>query len=265
MGITFYLSKNSTYKRRQENIQLFKLERNDLQLNKELSEEIKYLLINEREQSLLQDVPKEKELYVLSKQKNFYKPLFFSLFTFLAISGIYFKPLSLGAINEFQIHQTIYSFIEADAEIRDKRRSEIEEKLRLHLNKQQIRATEIYILANQFKEIDEFLLSSFLLGNLIQEFSKEIHLEIYAEYAQSLFFRDEKRFSDDVKNALNLALEKSPLDPIALTLKGINFLQEGDIELALISWEKAKANASNDAERLTIQEAINTVNSMRNQ
>jgi len=171
----------------------------------------------------------------------------------------------LGAINEFQSHQSLYSFMQADTGIRDKRRTVIEEQLNLQIRNQQISATEIYVLANQFKDIDEFFLASLLLKKLTQEFSNEIPLEVYAEYAQSLFFRDKKKFSDDVQNALTLALEKSPLDPIALTLKGIRYLQEGDVDSAMVAWEKAKANAVNEREKFTIQEAINTVNSIRNQ
>tara|TARA_B100000686_G_scaffold355346_1_gene473096 strand:- start:17720 stop:18517 length:798 start_codon:yes stop_codon:yes gene_type:complete len=265
MGVKFYLSNHSVYDRRKANVRLFKLEKKDLEVNKDLPKAVKQLLINEREQSLLQDVPKEKELAVFPKQGNLFKPFIFSLFTFLAISGIYFKPLSLGAINEFQSHQSLYSFMQADTGIRDKRRTVIEEQLNLQIRNQQISATEIYVLANQFKDIDEFFLASLLLKKLTQEFSNEIPLEVYAEYAQSLFFRDKKKFSDDVQNALTLALEKSPLDPIALTLKGIRYLQEGDVDSAMVAWEKAKANAVNEREKFTIQEAINTVNSIRNQ
>ena len=65
--------------------------------------------------------------------------------------------------------------------------------------------------------------------------------------------------------ALKLALKKSPVDPVALTLEGVKNFQEGEIDLAMISWEKAKENTNDGNEKLTIQEAINAIKSMKNQ
>lgn len=72
-------------------------------------------------------------------------------------------------------------------------------------------------------------------------------------------------FSKDVEIALELALKKSPVDPIALTLEGVKNFQAGEIDLAMISWEKAKENTNDGNEKLTIQEAINAIKSMKNQ
>ena len=65
--------------------------------------------------------------------------------------------------------------------------------------------------------------------------------------------------------ALEIALKKSPVDTLALTLEGVKYRQEGEIDLAMISWEKAKENTNDGNEKLTIQEAINAIKSKKNQ
>ena len=77
VGTAFYISNRAGYDRRQENVELFKKEKENLKLNKSLPQESLSLLVNEREQILLQDVPKEKELVVLTKKDSLFKPLFF--------------------------------------------------------------------------------------------------------------------------------------------------------------------------------------------
>ena len=65
--------------------------------------------------------------------------------------------------------------------------------------------------------------------------------------------------------ALQIALEKSPLNPVALSLEGVKHFQSGEIDLALSSWEKAKENTNDEKEKLSIQEAISTIKSIKNE
>ena len=51
----------------------------------------------------------------------------------------------------------------------------------------------------------------------------------------------------------------------AFTLKVIKYFQAGETDLALNSWEKAKENTKLESEKASIQEAINTIKSMKNQ
>ena len=263
--VSFYPSNRSAYDRREQNIELFKVEKKNLELNPNLSQESINLLVNEREQILLQDVPKEKEIVVLTQKKAFLKPMFISVVTFLAISVIYFQPLSLGSLKDLQIHETIYSYILADLKTRDTTRESVIAELNNFLNKTETTASEIYFLSNRFKDINEFLLSSLLLKSLIGKFSEEIPKGIYAEYAQILFLKENNNFSQEVENALQIALEKSPLNPVALSLEGVKHFQSGEIDLALSSWEKAKENTNNEKEKLSIQEAISTIKSIKNE
>ena len=262
---SFYPSNRAAYDRREQNIELFKAEKKNLELNPNLSQESINLLVNEREQILLQDVPKERELVDLAQKKAVLKPMFISVVTFLAISVIYFQPLSLGSLKDLQTHESIYSFILADLKTRDATRESVIAELNNFLNKTETTASEIYFLSNRFKDINEFLLSSLLLKSLIGKFSEEIPKGIYAEYAQILFLKENNNFSQEVENALQIALEKSPLNPVALSLEGVKHFQSGEIDLALSSWEKAKENTNNEKEKLSIQEAISTIKSIKNE
>ena len=263
--VSFYPSNRSAYDRREQNIELFKAEKKNLELSTGLSQESINLLVNEREQILLQEVPKEKKLVVLTQKKAVLEPLFFSVITFLAISVIYFQPLSLGSLDDLQTHQAIYGFISADFKTRDRERESIIQELNSFVNKTETTASEIYFLSNRFRDINEFLISSLLLKNLIGKFSDEIPAAIFAEYAQILFFKEKNIFSEEVDTALQIALKKSPVNAIALTLKGIKYFQAGETDLALSSWEKAKENTKDKNEKASIQEAINTIKSMKNQ
>ena len=222
-------------------------------------------MVNEREQILLQDLPKEKEFVVLAQKKSVLKPLFISVVTFLSISLIYFQPLSLGSLNDLQTHESIYSFISADLKTRDITRESVIQELNSFVNKTKTTSSEIYFLSNRFRDINEFLISSMLLKSLIGKFSDEIPTDIFAEYAQVLFFKEKNIFSEEVDTALQIALKKSPVNPIALTLKGVKYFQAGETDLALSSWEKAKENTKDKNEKASIQEAINTIKSMKNQ
>ena len=263
--VSFFPSNRSAYDRREQNVELFKAEKKNLELSRNLSHEAINLLVSEREQILLQDVPKEKELIALSKKNTFLKPLFFSVVTFLAISGIYFQPLSLGSLNDFKTHQSIYNFISADLKTRETMRESVIQELDNFLNETETTAPEIYFLANSFRDISEFQIASLLLKNLIGKYSDEIPEDIFAEYAQILFFKEKNIFSREVDTALQTALEKSPDNPIALTLEGIKYFQAEEADLALVSWEKAKKNTNDQSEKESIQEAINTIKSMKNQ
>ena len=153
---SFYPSNRTSYERREQNIELFKAEKKNLELNPNLSQESINLLVNEREQILLQDVPKEKELVVLTQKKAVLKPMFISVVTFLAISVIYFQPLSLGSLKDLQTHESIYSFILADLKTRDTERESIIQELNSFVNKTETTASEIYFLSNKFRDITNF-------------------------------------------------------------------------------------------------------------
>ena len=265
VGTSFYISNRSAYDRREENVELFKKEKENLKLNKNLPQESLSLLVDEREQILLQDVPKERDLIVLTKKDSLIRPIIFSFFSFLSICGIYFQPLSMGSLKDLQTYQSINGFFEANKDEREIKRSKIVEDLDSFLKRKESTASELYFLSLKFKDIQEFSLNSRLLKQLIREYSDEIPSDIYSEYAQSLFFQEGMKFSPLVIEALNQALSKSSENPIALTLKGIQYFQEGDNILAKSTWEKAIEKTVNEEEKRSIKSAIDTIDAMKNQ
>ena len=265
VGTSFYISNRSAYDRREENVELFKKEKENLKLNKSLPQESLSLLVDEREQILLQDVPKERDLIVLTKKDSLIRPIIFSFFSFLSICGIYFQPLSMGSLKDLQTYQSINGFFEANKDEREIKRSKIVEDLDSFLKRKESTASELYFLSLKFKDIQEFSLNSRLLKQLIREYSDEIPSDIYSEYAQSLFFQEGMKFSPLVIEALNQALSKSSENPIALTLKGIQYFQEGDNILAKSTWEKAIEKTVNEEEKRSIKSAIDTIDAMKNQ
>ena len=264
IATTFFVKQKSFYDRRIKNIELYREEEENLNSNKNLSDESLTLLIKEREQNLLQDVPREKELAILMDRNPFFLPIILAICSCLVICSIYFQPISLGSLNDLRTHDIIYGFLESDKEERNKKRDALNTELEA-LIMELSTASELYYLSNKFREIDEFLFLSLLLAELINEYKEEIPTFIYSEYAQALFFKEGSIFSEVVNNALNDALKKSPTNPTALTLKGIKYFKAGDISLATISWSEAIKYSNNEAEKRSIQAAIDSIKSIKNQ
>ena len=264
IATTFFVKQKTFYDRRIKNIELYREEEENLNSNKNLSDESLTLLIKEREQSLLQDVPRDKELAILMDRNPFFLPIILAIGSCLVIYSIYFQPISLGSLNDLRTHDIIYGFLESDKEERNEKRDALNTELEA-LIKELSTASELYYLSNKFREIDEFLFSSLLLAELINEYKEEIPTFIYSEYAQALVFKEGRIFSEVVNNALNDALKKSPTNPTALTLKGIKYFKAGDISLATISWSEAIKYSNNEAEKRSIQAVIDSIKSIKNQ
>tara|TARA_B100001013_G_C24592121_1_gene435228 strand:+ start:436 stop:1281 length:846 start_codon:yes stop_codon:yes gene_type:complete len=268
-SIYFWISKPNTnkitYNRRKKNIELFKEEEKNINSNKGLSKESTELLLQERELNLLQDVPKTNKLGIELGKDLTFTPILLSIFSFVSILLIYFMPLSLGSFSDLKTHKIIYGFFEANKDERETKRSKLVKELDSFLKRKESTASELYLLSLKFKDIGEFSLNSRLLKQLIREYSDEIPSDIYSEYAQSLFFQEGMKFSPLVTEALNQALSKSSENPIALTLKGIQYFQEEDNILAKSTWEKAIEKTDNEEEKRAIKAAIDAIDTVKNQ
>ena len=262
---TIFLSKKSFYDRRIKNIELYREEKEKLSSNKNLSIESLSLLIKEREENLLHEVPKDKELAMPRDRNLFFPPIFFAICSCLVVCSIYFQPIALGSLNDLRTHDIIYSFLEGDKEERNKKKEDLIIELEALMDSELSTASELYYLSVKFKEINEFLFSSLLLAELIEKYKGEIPIYLYSEYAQTLFFKEGRIFSLEVNKALEVALTKSPSDPIALTLEGIKYFEAGDMSSAKISWLKAIKHSNNETEKRSIQTAIDSIKSIKNQ
>ena len=268
-SVYFWISKPNTnkitYNRRKKNIELFKEEEKNINSNKGLSKESTELLLQERELNLLQDIPKTNKLGIELGKDLTFTPILLSIFSFVSILLIYFMPVSLGSFSDLKTHKIVYGFFEANKDEREIKRSKLVEELDSFLKRKESTASELYLLSLKFKDIEEFSLNSRLLKQLIREYSDEIPSDIYSEYAQSLFFQEGMKFSPVVTEALNQALSKSSENPIALTLKGIQYFQEEDNILAKSTWEKAIEKTDNEEEKRAIKAAIDAIDTVKNQ
>ena len=268
-SVYFWISKPNTnkitYNRRKKNIELFKEEEKNINSNKGLSKESTELLLQERELNLLQDVPKTNKLGIELEKDLTFTPILLSIFSFVSILLIYFMPVSLGSFSDLKTHKIIYGFFEANKDERETKRSNLVKELDSFLKRKESTASELYLLSLKFKDIGEFSLNSRLLKQLIREYSDEIPSDIYSEYVQSLFFQEGMKFSPLVTEALNQALSKSSENPIALTLKGIQYFQEEDNILAKSTWEKAIEKTDNEEEKRAIKAAIDAIDTVKNQ
>ena len=59
------------------------------------------------------------------------------------------------------------------------------------------------------------------------------------QHAQTLFLTDKGTFTDRVREATNKAFKQDPDNKIVLRLKGIEALSQGQLEEAILFWEKA--------------------------
>jgi hypothetical protein len=254
--ISRFVQRNLVFDRRQENINLFKKEKNHLKADGSLSKELLDLLVREREQSLLQDVPKGRELNSLSDNKNLLGSFLLSIFMIISMSMIYFYPIGLGSIDKFEIHKELYAFLDGDINHRALKRKEFFIEVKNLLDKKLLSASEIYFLSRKFRDIKEFDFSAVLLTELVIEYKNEIPSNVYGEYAQSVFFKEKEQFSEETIKALNLALIEAPKDPLVLTLEGVKYFRNGNLELARSSWEEARGYLKTEEEKAVLQVGI---------
>ena len=254
--ISGYIRRNLEFDRRQENINIFKKEKSHLNADDSLSKELLDLLIKEREQSLLQDLPKERVVNSLSDNKNLSGSFLLSIFLIISMSMIYFQPIGLGSIDKFETHKELYAFLDGDINHRALKRKEFIIEVENLLDKKLLSASEVYFLSRKFRDIKEFDFSAVLLGELVIEYKNEIPSNVYGEYAQSVFFKEKEQFSEETIKALNLALTEAPKDPLVLTLEGVKYFRTGNLELARSSWEEAKGYLKTEEEKAVLQIGI---------
>ena len=112
------------------------------------------------------------ELEVELGSEYLISPIFLSIIVFISICLLYFYPVSLGSIEELKTHKLIYAFIDSENEAKEKLREELITELESYLRKTRISASDLYILANKFKSIEEFLITSMILRDLILKYEQ---------------------------------------------------------------------------------------------
>lgn len=81
--------------------------------------------------------------------------------------------------------------------------------------------------------------------------------DLLSEYAQALYFSENRKFTKEVKSIINKTIKLNPNNAVALGLNGIDYFEQGLYRLAVISWENAlKVTKKNTPEANALNTSI---------
>ena len=224
-------------------------------------------LKDEREILFLQDVPEE----LISEQSENFEGRRKTFSIVLSITGlfmilsIYFYPLELGSYSLLEDAEVFESFLNGNKDERAKDKELFKNRYLDYMVKNQEKSNHIYALAISLKNLEEFNLSRLAYQSLFINHQDELSGEILAEYTQVLYFSEGRKFTEQTKEMLALALLKNPDNPIALTLKGLQYLGERNLDQTVIQWTKAASLITNEREKEELKIAIKALNNRKNQ
>lgn len=81
--------------------------------------------------------------------------------------------------------------------------------------------------------------------------------DLLSEYAQALYFSENRKFTKEVKSIINKTIKLNPNNAVALGLNGIDYFEQGLYRLAIKSWENAlKVTKKNTPEANALNTSI---------
>ena len=253
--------------RKQDNLSLFDSESKVISGLEGLEEITKNKLKDEREILFLQDV--QEELNVEQRENFKERRKVFSLA--LGIVGmfmtlcIYFYPVELGSYSLLKDTEIFESFLNGSKDERVERKELFKNTYSDYIVKNQEKSNNIYALAISLKNLEEFDLSRMAYQSLFINHKDDLSGDIFAEYTQVLYFSEGRRFTEQTKELLDLTLLKAPDNPVALTLKGLQYLGEKNLDQTIIQWSKAASFITNEREKEELKIAIKALNNRKNQ
>ena len=253
--------------RKQDNLSLFDSESKVISGLEGLEEITKNKLKDEREILFLQDV--QEELNVEQRENFKERRKVFSLA--LGIAGmfmtlcIYFYPVELGSYSLIKDTEILESFLKGSKDERVERKELFKNTYSDYIVKNQEKSNNIYALAISLKNLEEFDLSRMAYQSLFINHKDDLSGDIFAEYTQVLYFSEGRRFTEQTKELLDLTLLKAPDNPVALTLKGLQYLGEKNLDQTIIQWSKAASFITNEREKEELKIAIKALNNRKNQ
>ena len=178
---------------------------------------------------------------------------------------IYDKFLSKGSFDLVNQKLALEIFLKGNTESKEKVREDVEDLVTNLVAKEDAQAGELYILARQLKDVNEFSLSREVYEEIYGRFQKELDGNVIAEFAQVLFLSNEKKFDERLKTVLDEALLKNPNNPSALTLKGLFELENNNISSTIDLWNRAVPFLNSEKERNDLKALIEAVKKRKNQ
>lgn len=178
---------------------------------------------------------------------------------------LYDKFLSKGSFDLVNQKLALEIFLKGNSESKEKVREDVEDLVTNLVDKEDAQAGELYILARQLKDVNEFSLSREVYEEIYGRFQKELDGNVIAEFAQVLFLSNEKKFDERLKTVLDEALLKNPNNPSALTLKGLFELENNNISSTIDLWNRAVPFLNSEKERNDLKALIEAVKKRKNQ
>lgn len=178
---------------------------------------------------------------------------------------LYDKFLSKGSFDLVNQKLALEIFLKGNTESKEKVREDVEDLVTNLVAKEDAQAGELYILARQLKDVNEFSLSREVYEEIYGRFQKELDGNVIAEFAQVLFLSNERKFDERLKILLDEALIKNPNNPSALTLKGLFELENNNISSTIDLWNRAVPFLNSEKERNDLKALIEAVKKRKNQ
>ena len=178
---------------------------------------------------------------------------------------LYDKFLSKGSFDLVNQKLALEIFLKGNPESKEKVREDVEDLVTNLVAKEDAQAGELYILARQLKDVNEFSLSREVYEEIYGRFQKELDGNVIAEFAQVLFLSNERKFDERLKIVLDEALIKNPNNPSALTLKGLFELENNNISSTIDLWNRAVPFLNSEKERNDLKALIEAVKKRKNQ
>ena len=256
--------KNSKKIREERNRKLFEDNISQLNNKETMSSDISEVVAKESETTLSNDLLTEEASLKIIPQSTL-KIGFISLMVLMSILAIYFKQFALGSSDDVENRIKLDIFLTESKISNEESRNEILRILKSYFKKKNISSIGWSLLAQRLNDLREYDLSSSIYKNLIEDSPKDLSIDIYSDYAQTLFMLDKSKFTPRVKTAISEAYEKTPLNPAVLTLKGIQEFQSGKPIVAKEYWDKALNSMTDEDQRAALEQAINSLYLRKNQ
>jgi len=205
---------------------------------------------------------------VLADKDNFFK---FNIKIIIAglvtVSSllVYENLLSDGSLELAYQKQSLEIFLGEDQQEKENEREQVNNLITQLVKKRDIEPGELYILARQLKNINEFILSRDLYKEIYNRFGNDLDGEVVAEYAQVLFMSEGRKFNDSIYILLEEAVKKNPNNPSALTLKGLAELEKSNPQLTIQLWNQAIPLLNSEKEKDDLRSLIEAVKKRKNQ
>lgn len=178
---------------------------------------------------------------------------------------VYENILSDGSLELAYQKQSLEIFLGEDQQEKENEREQVNNLITQLVKKRDIEPGELYILARQLKNINEFMLSRDLYKEIYNRFGNDLDGEVVAEYAQVLFMSEGRKFNDSIYILLEEAVKKNPNNPSALTLKGLAELEKSNPQLTIQLWKQAIPLLNSEKEKDDLRSLIEAVKKRKNQ